>query len=608
MKRLFYFTLFSLTMPFFLNASIVDTMVIDEIQILETRPAKSILTNVSSQLLNIASANQLQQSKNVFDIINHEVPGIFISSRGISGYGIAQGSSGQIQIRGIGGTPNTGIQVLLNGNPQYMGIMGHPMPDVYNGSYINEIEIIRGSSSIIYGSGAMGGVLNMKTRETTEEGFKSTINTVFGSFNTFNNSISGNFKKNKFGLSTIYSRESSDGFRDSASFVNSSIYVQSSYKLNQKYSIKSSSQQSFFEGWDPGFESKNAGLFADVIRGNHSLQFLNKTDLLNGSVSLFYNYGNHKISDGFLSTDFARGITLIEHIDITKSTTLFYGLDIKDYGGKAENTKISKDFGDYSSTEIGNYLLLKQSIYKWLNLDAGYRVENNSRYGWIDVGHVSAKFNLPKGFGIKSSFSEGYRNPTIRELLLLLPPALPNSELKPENTENAEIGITKEWNTGYIEATAFKIYGKNFISMGLNESKKLQWLNNTKVLNKGIELLANQSIKKIITISSNYSYIEKKYKVISVPVHQWKNSAKINLKKWSVETEFERIIDLSLQIKPKHIKESYTLINIFTAYQCTNEISVYIKLNNLLDKKYYNLFEYPLPGAHIMGGITFKIQ
>ena len=76
----------------------------------------------------------------------------------------ASGAAGGISIRGIGGSPNTQMLVLIDGHPQFMGLMGHPLPDAYVASDVERVEVVRGPASILYGTNAMGGVINIITR------------------------------------------------------------------------------------------------------------------------------------------------------------------------------------------------------------------------------------------------------------------------------------------------------------------------------------------------------------------------------------------------------------------------------------------------------------
>ena len=107
--------------------------------------------------------NRLESS--VLPSLNEYVPGFFSTSRAMLGYGVSTGSSGGMTMRGIGGSPTSGILVLIDGHPQYMGLMGHPLADSYQSSMAEEVEVVRGPASVLYGSNAMGGVINIVTRK-----------------------------------------------------------------------------------------------------------------------------------------------------------------------------------------------------------------------------------------------------------------------------------------------------------------------------------------------------------------------------------------------------------------------------------------------------------
>src|SRR5690606_39388474 len=100
----------------------------------------------------------------VLQVVNEQAPGVFVTQRGVLGYGVAQGSAGRITIRGVGGSPTTQVLVMTDGRPQMMGLMGHPIPDTHVSSGVERIEVVRGPANVLYGTSAMGGVINVITR------------------------------------------------------------------------------------------------------------------------------------------------------------------------------------------------------------------------------------------------------------------------------------------------------------------------------------------------------------------------------------------------------------------------------------------------------------
>jgi len=106
------------------NKSILkDTIDIDEVVI--TGSKTSVNRNNVPLTVSVISKEKIENSSEsaLLPVLAAQVPGLFVTERGITGFGVSSGSAGQISLRGIGGSPNTQVLILLNGNPQFMGIM-----------------------------------------------------------------------------------------------------------------------------------------------------------------------------------------------------------------------------------------------------------------------------------------------------------------------------------------------------------------------------------------------------------------------------------------------------------------------------------------------------
>ena len=111
------------------------------------------------------------------------MPGLFTTSRGVMGYGVSNGAAGGISLRGLSGG-NARLMVLIDGHPQYVGIFGHPIADAYQTLLADQGEVRHGPASVLYGSNAMGGVINIVTRKMHEDGVHTHLHTGYGSYNT----------------------------------------------------------------------------------------------------------------------------------------------------------------------------------------------------------------------------------------------------------------------------------------------------------------------------------------------------------------------------------------------------------------------------------------
>ena len=135
------------------------------------------VSTVNSHELQTASSPQLLSS------LSGMVPSFFVTQRGILGFGVSNnGGSGGIKIRGVG--DNGGVLMMVDGQPQFAGIYSHHVADFYDKEYVEEVQVLRGPGSVLYGSNAMGGVINVITRDAKREGTALTISSQYGSHNT----------------------------------------------------------------------------------------------------------------------------------------------------------------------------------------------------------------------------------------------------------------------------------------------------------------------------------------------------------------------------------------------------------------------------------------
>ena len=111
------------------SARIARNLTIDEVVVTGTRNE----TDIRHLPMTISVVNRKVLERrfqpSVLPALTEQVPGLFATSRGIMGYGVSTGAAGGMNLRGIGGSPTAGLLVLIDGHPQYMGLMGHPIAD-----------------------------------------------------------------------------------------------------------------------------------------------------------------------------------------------------------------------------------------------------------------------------------------------------------------------------------------------------------------------------------------------------------------------------------------------------------------------------------------------
>ena len=71
-------------------------------------------------------------------VLSERVPGLFVSEKGITGFGVSEGAAGTVNIRGVG--QGNKVLMLFDGQPQWAGLFGHSLPDTYVASDVEKVE------------------------------------------------------------------------------------------------------------------------------------------------------------------------------------------------------------------------------------------------------------------------------------------------------------------------------------------------------------------------------------------------------------------------------------------------------------------------------------
>ena len=606
--KIFTILLINLVSLSLLNAqsSLKDTIKIHEVIVTGTKVAVS--RNNVPFTVTVINEKEIEESSesSLLPVLSARVPGMFVTERGITGFGVATGSAGQISIRGIGGSPNTQVLVLLNGNPQYMGIFGHPLPDAYVASDVERVEVIHGPASTLYGSNAMGGVINIITKKQQKDGYNANARIMYGSYNTQKYMVNGGYKKKKFNVFAGINHDQTDGHRDSSDFSITNGYFRTGYEINNHFKSSFDFSLSQFDATDPGPEEGNAGNSIDITRGMGAFVINNKFDNISGSLRLFYNFGEHNITDGFHSTDNNHGVVFYEAFNLFTGNTITLGLDYKNFGGKAENIFAMNGngivFSDTSVYELGGYILLQQRIFSKLMLNAGFRLTHNQVFGNEPVPSVGFAYNATAKTIIKGSVSKGFRSPTIRELFMWAPA---NNTLLPERMMQYETSVNQYFfkDKLSVEITAFKAEGDNLIKI-IIEGNQPKYVNTGKFSNLGLEFAINYMPSENLKFHSNYSYISMDEPVIATPEQQFFLDGTYNWNNISFNISLQSIFNLYIQTGQNPVKESYNLLNMRANYKINKHLDVFVKCKNLLNTNYQINYGYPMPGIIAFGGIN----
>ncbi|MFA6913535.1 MAG: TonB-dependent receptor plug domain-containing protein, partial [Proteiniphilum sp.] len=381
-----------------------DTIRLDEVVVTGTMP-KVNLRNVPMSITVISEeriAERMQPS--LLPLLTEEVPGLFISQRGVMGYGVANGAAGGMSIRGIGGAPTAGVLVLIDGHPQYMGLMGHPLADSYQSMMTERVEVVRGPASVLYGSNAMGGVINIITKKQKTDGSHQSAQLSYGSYNTLSAEVSTGFRKKQFHVNGNLGYNHSDGHRENMEFEQFNGYAKAGYDLSTNWRSFVDVNLSKTVSSNPGTVSNPMiDNDADILRGMASAVLENEYTHTSGAMKFFYNFGSHEINDGisvlssalppvyrFRSEDQMLGFSAYQSYSFFEGNKTTAGFDFQRFGGKAwnrfPNEEDNVNLADVHLSNVAGYLNLQQSVLDdRLTMNAGVRLDHHETNGseWI---------------------------------------------------------------------------------------------------------------------------------------------------------------------------------------------------------------------------------
>ena len=597
------------------SVRIARNLTTDEVVVTGTRNETDI--RHLPMTISVVDRKQLESNyqPSVLPTLTEQVPGLFTTSRGIMGYGVSTGAAGGMSLRGIGGSPTAGLLVLIDGHPQYMGLMGHPIADAYQTMMTERVEVLRGPASVLYGSNAMGGVINIVTRQMKEEGAKTDIQAAYGSYNTLQTEVTNRLKHGRFSSIVTGSYNRSDGHRPDMDFEQYGGYAKLGYDFNDRWKLWGDVNVTHFNASNPGTV---AAPYIDndsrITRGMASAALENHYRRTSGALSFFYNWGRHKINDGyhpgeepqtahFNSKDRMMGISWYQSATLFEGNRITAGFDYQHFGGeswyRALATGEKQPQVDKQLDELAGYVDFRQNIGNWLSLDAGLRVDHHSHTGteWIPQGGLA--FHLPRQAELKAMVSKGFRNPTIRELFMFSK----NPDLLPESLVSYELAYTQRLcdNSLTYGLNLYYINGKNIIQVDPAQRKNV---NTGHIENWGAEATVAYRFNAHWQADANYSWLHMEHPVLAAPEHKLYVGANYQQGRWTAASGVQYIRGLYTSVTQGQEKqETFVLWNLNISYRLCNFASLFVKGENLLAQRYEINAGYPMPKATFMGGV-----
>ena len=605
------------------SLSVQKKVTIEEVVVTGTRNE----TDVRHLPMTVSVVNREQieyrNDPSLLPLLTEYIPGLFTTSRGLMGYGVSGGAAGGMSLRGIGGVPQeglptTGMLVLIDGHPQYMGLMGHPISDAYQSLLAERVEVLRGPASVLYGSNAMGGVINIVTRKMQQDGIRTHANVGYGSYNTLQSEVTNRVRKGRFTSIVSGSYNRTDGHRKDMEFEQYGGYAKFGYEISDAWNVWADVNLTHFDASNPG-EISNPLLDNDqrITRGMTSFALANNYAKTSGTLSFFYNWGKHWINDGynlggdpldyrFHSRDLMLGVSWYQSVQLFEGNRLTVGFDYFHFGGEAWNKTLAGERdtqADKTQDDVAGYIDFRQNLGDWLTFDVGLRVDHHSQVGTEWVPQVGFSFHLPENSEVKLMASKGFRYPTIREMYMFRPA---NPDLKPERLWSDELSFAQRLLDGRLSygVNVFYIDGENLIMRMPIDGRPLN-VNTGKIENSGVEAQVAYRIVPAWSVDANYSYLHMDNPVLASPEHKLYVGTAFSKGRWNVSTGLQYVAGLYKELDPEET-EDFLLWNVRGSFRVLDGFDVWVKGENLLAQRYEINAGFPMPKATVMAGVNIK--
>jgi len=560
----------------------LTTYRLPEIVVTATRTVRA-LKDLSATVSVITREEIAASNANSCTGILNTLPGLFVQRTGAFG-------RADVDVRGLGDGGRR-VMVLVDGRPVKMGLFGCTITHSLPLDNVERIEVVRGPLSVLYGSDALGGVINIITRRPTKpEEMDYTLS--LGSHRTSQNRLRIGGVRGPWNFYATADRRRSDGYLPHSAYRGNDFTARVGYKIAGY--LRATFSGKYFDGHkeEPLRATDRDTLvpqtWNDYKRGAVDLTLTAKGKRWNGLAKLYRNYGKHKFSDGWHSKDFTNGAILNGSGKVFPNNELTFGAEFRQQGGKLLHKPFAweKEKRRYDKYEFAIFFHDEQILPRKLILTFGGRYNQDEVSGSEFCPQLGLVFHPREGTTLRGTVNKGFRSPQLNELYLF---KKSNEGLKPEEIWNYEIGFAQRiGEKAKVELVGYRMKGENLIQKEKvpGHTPPFQFQNTGKFRFKGMEAGIKIQLNRELSGRIYYTYLDPGEKTKARPGDKVDLALRYAGRRLRLSLTGQYVADYFAADNRKEPIPDYFVANTKLSYELIPHLETFFAVDNILDREY----------------------
>ncbi len=598
----------------------------------------------TGKVLTVISRSQLEKNtgRSLAQVLNEQA-GIIVNG--------SQNPIGTNQLLYMRGAGAANTLILVDGVPanDASGITSEFDINHFNVDQIERVEILKGAQSVLYGSDAVAGVINIITKKQSAKKIAG-VNAALsrGSYGTFKGSAGVSGSSDALSYNLQYSKTKSDGFSSAQDVSGTNNFDKDGFNqdligLNITTKATKNWQLRLFGQYDQYKADIDDGAFTDdknntiknknIQAGLTSVYQFNKGTL---TANLNLNNTERNLNDlrnvpedpndydpfnGIYKgkSIFAEAYT---NLNLQEHIGLLVGADLRDQKGNIETTYGNLGEDSLKATQVSGYASLLVKNLGGFNAELGSRYTHHSEFGSAVTYSINPSYLINSQVKLFANIASGFRAPTLYNLAS----EYGNRNLKPERSTSYEAGIQffDKKNTANIRLTYFnRIIKDVIIFKSLFVPPYAIYQNADKQKDHGFELEANWHPSDKWTITANYSFVDGKIETLTGAA---KDTSFYNLyrrpknmlnttigyqankklfasigAKWVDKRQDLYFNNNTFETEKKELDAYYTL-DAYISYQAHQSVKVFVDFHNITNQQYFDVYGYNSRKFNFMAG------